>query len=243
MGVPAPLRETEPREQLRRLAYIGRLDSDKRVRDAVPLLRALAQTDIEFHFAGSGPDAEYLREELRDSRVVFHGDLTREKLYESMYPQLDAIVIFSDAETGPIVAWEAMRHGVVPITSDYVGRREENVIRDGETGLVFPVGDLESAANAIRGVTAPGSLRELSRRARAELPEAYTQAAFERTWDEALRAALAVPPRRGTAADLPSLVSPGLLARLGLGIKNTSRLRHLLGRSFAHVESGSEWPH
>ena len=242
-GVPAPVRETAPREQLRRLAFIGRLDSDKRIRDAVPLLRALADADLEFHFIGSGPEESYLREALRDAHAIFHGNVTRDELYASIYPELDAIAIFSEAETGPIVAWEAMMHGVVPITSDYVGRKEENVIRDGETGLVFPVGDIERAAKAIRSVTAPGSLRELSHRARALLPETYTQDAFERAWDGALRATVDLPRRCGALADLPSLVSPGFLARLGLGVAATSHLRHLLGRRFVHGEPGSEWPH
>ena len=52
---------------------------------------------------------------------------------------MDALVVFSEAEAGPIVAWEAMIHGVVPIVSDFIGRAEENVIRD----VVFPVGDVE----------------------------------------------------------------------------------------------------
>jgi glycosyltransferase involved in cell wall biosynthesis len=242
-GAPPPIGTTEPRQQLRNIAHVGRLDSEKRIRDAVPLIHALRSTDVTFHFVGRGADEPYLREALAGERVVFHGDLARTDLYASIYPNIDAIVVFSEAETGPIVAWEAMIHGAVPVVSDYLGRREENVIRHGETGLVFPVGDVDGAADAIRSFTAPGSLRELSRRARAELPEAYTQAAFERAWDEALRSTLALPPRRGAAADLPSLVSPGFIARLGLSIEHTSRLRRLTGRRFMHADPGSEWPH
>jgi glycosyltransferase involved in cell wall biosynthesis len=234
-GVPPPIGDTPPREQLRRLAYIGRLDSDKRVRDLVPLVRALP--GVTFHVVGGGPDEAYLRESIDAN---FHGELSRESLYTSIYPDIDGILVFSEAETGPIVAWEAMAHGVVPVTSDYVGRAEENVIRDRETGLVFPVGDVERAADVIRNA---GPVRELSMRARAELPAAYMANAFGDAWDAALRATVEQPPRRGTPSDLPSLVSPGLIARRGLGIGATSRLRHLLGRSFEHGDSGSEWPH
>ncbi|HJQ37770.1 MAG TPA: glycosyltransferase family 4 protein [Thermoanaerobaculia bacterium] len=231
-GVPLPLRDTPPRERLQRIAYIGRFDSDKRIRDLVPLVRALPE--LTFELAGNGPDEPYLRDALAGANVTFHGQLSRDALYESIYPNIDAIVVFSGAETGPIVAWEAMLHGVVPVVSDYLGRREENVIRHGETGLVFPVGDVDEAARLIRAQTSP---HELSQRARA-LPPAYTEAAFGDAWDAALRTAVQMPARRGTAHDLPPLVSAGILARLGL-----ARLRRLLGRSFVHGDSGSEWPH
>ncbi len=243
-GVDPPLRPGPVREQLRSIAYIGRLDFDKRVRDAIPLIRSLRDTEIIFHFVGGGPDESHLRDVLRDEpRAIFHGDVPREKLYSDIYPNIDAIVIFSEAEAGPIVAWEAMIHGVVPVTSDYAGRSEENVIRHRETGLVFPIGDVERAAEMIRSVAAPGALRELSTRARTELPDAYTRAAFENAWDEALRATMALPPRRGSVSDLPPLVSPGLFAHFGLGPEGTSRLRRLLRRRFEHGDPGSEWPH
>jgi glycosyltransferase involved in cell wall biosynthesis len=243
-GVAPALEPPRSREQLRSIAYIGRLDFDKRVRDAIPLIRALGDMEIIFHVAGSGPDESYLREALEnDPRVIFHGDVSREKLYSDLYPNIDAILIFSEAEAGPIVAWEAMIHGVVPITSDYAGREEENVIRHGETGLVFPVGDVDRAATAIRSVISAGSLRELSDRARSDLPEAYTLAAFEEGWDAALRATAELPVRRGERTDLPPLLSPGLLSRLGLGPRATSGLRYFFGRRFNHKDPGSEWPH
>src|SRR6185436_9971564 len=213
------------------------------IRDAIPLIHALSSSGVIFHFVGGGPDEPYLREALAGQRVVFHGDVARNDLYASIYPNIDAIAVFSEEESGPIVAWEAMIHGVVPVVSDYVGRREENVIRHGETGLVFPVGEMQQAADTIHSVTAPGSLRDLSIRARSELPEKYTERAFGRSWDEALRATVGLRQRRGALTDLPSLVSPGFLARLGLGVRATSSLRHLLGRRFAHRDPGSEWPH
>lgn len=242
-GVPLPIRDTSPRDRLQKIAYVGRLDSDKRIRDAIPLIRALRESEIEFHFAGTGPDLPHLQNELRNERVVFHGEMSRTMLYESIYPSVDAVIVFSEAETGPIVAWEAMIHGVVPVVSDYAGRSDENVIRHRETGLVFPIGDTGRAAELLLELTAPGSLHSLSANARAELPDAYTEPVFERTWDDALRATLAIPARRGTASDLPPLVSPGLIRRMGFGLQATSRLRRWFGRRHQHSNPGSEWPH
>lgn len=227
-GVPPPLAPPRPRQELRHIAYVGRLDNrDKRVLDAIDLAREL---DATFHFAGSGPDEARLRAAL--PQAVFHGALSREELYSRLYPSMDALAVFSEAETGPIVAWEAMIHGVVPVVSDYLGRAEEDVIRDGDTGIVFPVGDMKTAATKIRAAAAAG----LSERARTKLPPAYTLAQFEQSWHEALTDCLAQPPRVGPRSALPPLVSPGRLAR-------APWLRRLLRLRFEHGDPGSEWPH
>jgi glycosyltransferase involved in cell wall biosynthesis len=247
-GVPAPLVPPVPRERIRHLAYVGRLDRDeKRVGDAIALLRALRGVDVVLHFAGEGPAEEWMREELREEiesgRAIFHGRLAREELYRTFYPRIDALVVFSRAETGQIVLWEAMTHGVVPVISDYIGRREENVVHDGVNGIVFPAGEPEAAARALRAVMDSDRVTALSRNAIAQLPAAYTLAGFRDAWCDALARCTAMPLRKGSARDLPPLISPGFLAKLGLGLETTARLRILAGRRFVHHEPGSEWPH
>ncbi|HEX3069342.1 MAG TPA: glycosyltransferase [Thermoanaerobaculia bacterium] len=227
-GVPLPLAPPRKRERIEQIAYAGRLDdAEKRVLDLIPLMHEL--DGVTLHIAGRGPDEPRLREGLRGMPVVFHGDLSRAELYETFYPRIDAIVVFSPAEAGPIVAWEAMAHGVVPIVSDFIGREEEGVLRD----RVFPVGDIAAAAMLIRE----------SPPTRVELPSAYTLPVFEQSWQDALSTLTAMPTRRGPAAALPSLVSTGRLARLGLGLEGMARVRRLLGHHFEHHDPGSEWPH
>ena len=227
-GVPLPLAPPRKRERIEQIAYVGRLDDgEKRVLDLIPLMHEL--DGITLHIAGSGPEEPRLREGLRGVPVVFHGDLSRAELYQTIYPNIDALLVFSPAEAGPIVAWEAMVHGVVPIVSDYIGRAEEGVLRD----RVFPVGDMVAAATLIREPP-PESVA---------LPAAYTLPAFEQSWHDALSMLTAMPIRGGPSAALPSLVSPGRLARLGLSLKGMARLRRLLGHHFEHGDPGSEWPH
>jgi glycosyltransferase involved in cell wall biosynthesis len=231
-GVPPPAVAPRVRDSIAKIGYIGRLDqAEKRALDLIAFSRELPE--VEIHVAGSGAEERRLRQAL--PRATFHGAMSREALYEKIYPLLDAIVIFSEAEAGPIVAWEAMVNGAIPIVSDYVGRAEENVIRDGETGIVFPVGDMVTAARKVRAGVAALSPREL--------PEAYTLAAFERSWLEALTACVASAPRRGDASTLPPLVSPGRLASLGLSVKAMARLRRLTRGAYLHDNPGSEWPH
>jgi glycosyltransferase involved in cell wall biosynthesis len=231
-GVPPPLQPARVRDSLQNLGYVGRLDqTEKRALDLIPLMRALR--GVTLHVAGSGAEEATLRRELPDA--MFHGAVPRRELYERVYPMLDALVILSQSEAGPIVAWEAMAHGVVPVVSDFIGRAEEGVIRDGETGVVFPPGDMRAAAAAIERLTAPGAMTQLSRAATA-LPHAYTLAGFEQAWMDALTRSVTMPLRVGAPADLPPIASSGRLARLPW-------LRPLLGRKFVHGDPGSEWPH
>jgi glycosyltransferase involved in cell wall biosynthesis len=243
-SVPIPQSPARDRQVLQAVAFVGRLDQEeKRVLDAIPLIRGLSDTGIAFHFAGRGRSEATLREELRGENVIFHGHLEREALYRDLYPHMDGFIVFSEAEAGPIVAWEAIAHGVVPIVSDYVGRAEEGVIRDGETGIVFPVGDMEAAASRIRRLMGDGGLAALSRNARRELPEAYKGGRFVSAWRDALQECVALPARRAAADRLPPLVSSGRLARLGLGLEAMSRLRRVVGAAPPIEDPGSEWPH
>jgi glycosyltransferase involved in cell wall biosynthesis len=243
-GVPPPQQPVRDRQALEAIAYVGRLDQEeKRILDAIPLIRGLRDTGIVFHFVGTGRDEARIREELRGERVIFHGHLGRDALYRDLYPRVDALLVFSEAEAGPIVAWEAMVHGVVPIVSDYVGRTEEAVIRDGETGLVFPVGDMGAAAERIRRLVANGGIAALSRNARGGLPEVYQAGRFVATWRDALQECVALPGRCASAAMLPSLVSSGRLSRLGLGVGVMSKLRRLVGAAPPIEDPGAEWPH
>ena len=72
---------------------------------------------------------------------------------------------------------------------------------------------------------------------------AYTLPAFTRSWHDALSTLINMPIRRGPSAALPPLVSPGRLARLGLGVEAMARIRRLLRHRHEHQDPGSEWPH
>jgi len=242
-GVPPPLATPTVRDRLRHIGYVGRVEqTEKRVLDIVPLMQALEGSGVTMHIVGSGPDEAILRHETEGLPVEFHGQRSRRELYETVYPMLDALAVFSPTEAGPIVAWEAMTHGVVPLVSDYLGRAEEGVIRDGETGVVFPVGDMITAAMRILPLTAAGALPALSQRAREDLPAAYSLPMFEQTWCDAVTECVAMPIRSGSVNDLPPLVSNGRLSRLGLSVTSMAHFRRITGGRFPHGDAGSEWP-
>ena len=79
----------------------------------------------ELLIVGEGPDGGWLRDQLSDAagsgRVRFLGALAGNDLIEQVYSRVDALLITSLWETGPIVAWEAMANRVAVVTSAYIG--------------------------------------------------------------------------------------------------------------------------
>lgn len=137
-----------------RLGYCGKLRQwQKRVRDLVPLCRELRDLGIPFELTivGEGAEQCYLGNELSRwcINVEFLAPMSRNRLYEGFYPNIDLLLCFSDWETGPMVIWEAMMHGVVPVTSRYRGLGAEGLLTSGENSGVFPIGDARRAAGVV----------------------------------------------------------------------------------------------
>ena len=124
----------------------------KRKSQAV-LIRAIAELpeDVVLVLAGNG----VLREECRalacdlgvESRVVFPGHL---KDMAPWYAMADAAVTASRSEGLPFNVMEAMHLGLPVVASAVKGH--EDLIRHAETGLLYPYGDSEACAEAIRSL-------------------------------------------------------------------------------------------
>jgi glycosyltransferase involved in cell wall biosynthesis len=153
------------------VAYIGRLvQTQKRVLDLAPLVSELARRDVPFvmHVVGSGGDAPRLRVEFARARVAHHvrwwGWLTPAEVQVRL-SQLDALVLPSDSEGLPFVLLEAMADGVVPIATRIPSGNTE-LVRDGENGLLVPVGDTQALADHLeRLYRDPAFLNRLRRAA------------------------------------------------------------------------------
>lgn len=226
-----------------RLAYVGRLEeSEKRALDLIGVADALDRRGIAYdlRIAGDGPARETLARALGD-RATFLGKLSVDALYATLFPALDALLLFSTAEAGPQVVWQAMHYGVVPVVSAYRGLRAENVLRDGQTALVFPVGDAEAAAAQIeRLVREPGLLTSIAAAAERAVDPAYLlDHAFEQ-WLRALEDAVTMPIATGA---LPPRAPSGLIERLRVPPGAAYAVRRVLGRLPEPRGPGDEWPH
>ena len=131
---------------------------------------------------GGGPQDAALRASavglgLQD-RVVFTGRVPHENV-QRYYDLIDVLAYprhrmrLTEIVT-PLKPLEAMAQGKMLVASDVGGHRE--LIRDGETGFLFPAGDARALADTIRSVLAR----------RSEWPRIRTQARrfveSERTW-------------------------------------------------------------
>jgi glycosyltransferase involved in cell wall biosynthesis len=227
-----------------RIAYVGRLEEEeKRATDLIGVADALDRLGVAYdlRIAGDGPARASLQRALGE-RATFLGKVSVDELYASLFPSIDALLLFSTAEAGPQVVWQAMHYGVVPVVSEYRGLRAEGVLRDGETALIFPVGDAERAAEHIARLANDRELlaRIAANAQRAIEPDYLLEYAFEQ-WLRAFEDACTKP--RAAGAHLPELAPSGALERLHIPPRIAFALRRAFGRLPEPRDSGDEWPH
>ena len=133
------------------IVCVARLAAQKAQSDLLRALSMLPETKTiapSLVLVGDGPDRpslEHLATELVPGRVVFTGHT------DDALPYLaagDIFVLPSLAEGLPGALIEAMAAGLPCIATDIPGNRE--LVRDGETGSLVPVGSPEALAHAIR---------------------------------------------------------------------------------------------
>ncbi len=232
-----------------RLAYVGRLvEEQKRIRDLPAICRELDRRNVRYHLdiAGTGSEEPWLREQLQPQvaagRATFHGFCSAEQLFQSIYPSLTALVLLSDWETGPIVAWEAMRHGATVVTTDYRGLTLEQILIAERNALVSPVGDAVAlAANIERLAADPALTYRLRREAYRTANERSSIEASVHGWHLAFQTCLAAPLALEVPPPRPAEAAGRLDRLFGIGLAET--IRGLVGQGMIHNDSGGEWPH
>lgn len=230
-----------------RLMFCGRIEQhQKRVFDLPELAHNLVTRGVAFQIsiAGGGPDEAALRHKI-DALGVAHcfqflGVLNPQELAVA-YRNHDALVITSVWETGPIVAWEAMSHGLPVVSSRYVGSGLEGALVHQSNCLLFPVGDMNAAASAVQSLAELGLTERLARGGRELVRSRYSREASVVMWDDAFHRILALPPLP-VPAQRPAPAPSGRLDRW-LGAAGGERVRRALGVAYRHDGPGGEWPH
>jgi glycosyltransferase involved in cell wall biosynthesis len=182
--------------------YVGRLRRYKGVDLAIKALdRArVSRPDIRLDIAGTGDDRARLEALTRSlglaGAVRFHG-FVDETTKRSLLQAALANVLPSPKEGWGITVMEAAACGTPSIASDSPGLRDS--VRDGETGVLVPHGDVEALARAMLQFAGNGELvNRLGRTARAH--------AERWSWDDAAAA---------TERHLQGLIDPGIKTRGG----------------------------
>ncbi len=148
-------RDRSPRSGPPRLLYVGRLEYEKGIQDAIAALPRIrrAHPGTTLTIAGVGTQFEWLRERARVHRVAravnFAGRLDHTELLGWLHGA-DAIVLPSRYEPFGIVALEAAAAGTPLVTSTAGGLGE--LVVDGVTGASFEPADVNGLVEAVTAV-------------------------------------------------------------------------------------------
>ena len=133
--------------------YVGRLVKYKNVDVVIRALHEKYKNAATLHIVGEGAEEENLKQLSRqlnfEKNVVFHGQLSRNKVYEMMKKSYCFIMV-SDNETFGMVYIEAMLAGCVTIASKAGG--VDGVIVDGENGFLSKQGDVEELVKTLNRI-------------------------------------------------------------------------------------------
>lgn len=149
--------------------------------DAMAQLKA-SHADLRLLLVGGGPQETALRAQVEQRQlgndVIFTGRVPHDDV-QRYYGLIDVLayprrrIRLTDLVT-PLKPLEAMAQGRVLVASDVGGHRE--LVRDGDTGYLFPAGDAAALARAIeRALAARDDWPQLTARARRFVEN-------ERTW-------------------------------------------------------------
>jgi len=155
---PAVSREDGPREQPHRftLLYAGRLLAQKGLGTLLQALRYMPPS-VRLLIAGPGDPAPWresaTRQGIPKDRYDFLGRVDYGRM-PALYHSADAVVLPSFLESCPLTALEAMSSGTPVVAADVGGVPE--ILRDGETGWLFPAGNPKALAASVESVAEGG---------------------------------------------------------------------------------------
>jgi len=143
------------------------------------LLEAFSRAEVPGSYlviAGEGPLRSAVERRMRElgiaERVRLLGFVNQSGL-PAVYSACDVFVLPSESDTFGLVVNEAMLCGCPPVISDAVGAKFD-LVRDGETGYVFPVGDVDALAGILRTLLCDRSQLERMGAAARERMKAWT---------------------------------------------------------------------
>jgi len=172
-----PFARRHPRTAAPELLYVGRLEYEKGVHDAIAALPRIRRTHpgTTLTVAGKGTQRDWLQDQARKHRVHgatrFVGQVDHAELLGLLH-RADAAVLPSHYEPFGIAALEATAAGTPLVTSN-VGGLGEAVI-SGQTGVSFPPRDVGRLAAAVRtALDDPAAAQRRANAARERLTSAF----------------------------------------------------------------------
>lgn len=167
--------------------YVGRIVYEKGLQVLIDAWPQIERANARLLIAGTGSYLDILQQHAvaagLDGRVRFAGFLSDDER-DKIYHVADVAVFPSLYEPFGIVALEASATGCPLVVSDAGGLAE--VVRDRETGLITPAGDVSALAAAVlECLHSPGLARARAAAAVEEMRRRYT-------WDQIAAATISI---------------------------------------------------
>jgi len=159
------------------LIFVGRLAQEKNIHTLLPLMQK--RKDLSLAVIGDGPVKEDLEKLFKGTNTVLTG-FRHGKDLAKCYASADAFIFPSVSETLGLVILEGMASGL-PVIAVKSGPTMEQ-ITDGENGLLYEDGNLQSLSSAADKLSDEKLVAKLKKNARSEA-EKYS-------WDNASEALL-----------------------------------------------------
>ena len=179
-AAPVPM----PRDRIN-LLFIGRMDRQKGFDIAEKAMAMLTDQPVHLHVIGATV-VDGRQESQRLPNITHYGWQQREAIW-SFVEACDAVLVPSRWEGFGLAAIEALRQGK-PVLASNVDALPE-VVRDGETGMLFPAEDPRALARFIRALDRQ-KLAEMGQAGRADFLARFTGERMNRAILDCYRAVL-----------------------------------------------------
>jgi glycosyltransferase involved in cell wall biosynthesis len=178
-------------EDARIVLFCAKLQPWKRPFDLLRAFARVAGHDDYLVLAGDGSQRPTLESEARSlgiaAKVRFLGFVNQSKLPE-VYTASDIFVLPSEYEPFGVVVNESMLCRCPVIVSDRVGARFD-LVRDGETGFIYPCADVAALATVLRRALAdPVLLRKMGEASRRRMDDWSPELNVHRTIEAVTKA-------------------------------------------------------
>jgi glycosyltransferase involved in cell wall biosynthesis len=131
------------------ILFSARFTSRKRPLDLLNALTKIDSSKITVLFVGDGPERKYMEEFAQENNinVIFTGFVNQTEI-SKYYSVSDLDIVISDYDPSPKAMNEAMNFRLPIIVSSVVGTAYD-LVKDGESGFIVKVGDINAIAEKI----------------------------------------------------------------------------------------------